>query len=126
MKILIVDDEVIVAKSLMRAFASKGHEVSICHNGEEGLDLWISEKPDVVFLDVLMPGLTGPQVIEEYFKKVSKESSRHFVVLMTAHSSVKHRESALELGANDFIQKPFDDVFEVVKRIENLIKDRGK
>lgn len=122
MKVLIVDDEAIVAKSLARAFMAKGHSVITAHDGDEGLELWLKEAPEVIFLDVIMPGLTGPQVIQEYAKKMGKKMPKHFIVLMTAHSSVKQKESAQELGASDFIQKPFDDIFEIVHKVEKGMK----
>ncbi len=114
-----VDDETIVAKALSRAFASRGHEVEVAHSGEEGLEKWLSWNPDAVLLDVVMPGLTGPQVIEEYGKKMASRI-RPKVVLMTAHSGVKGLEPAKLLGADDFIQKPFEDIFGLVKHIEDL------
>jgi DNA-binding response OmpR family regulator len=123
MKVLIVDDEHIVARALSRAFASRGHEVVVAHSGEEGLEKWISILPDAVLLDVVMPGLTGPQVIEEYDKRKQK-NSRAQIVLMTAHSGVKGREPARELGADEFIQKPFDDVFKLVANVENLVRTK--
>ena len=75
MKILVVDDEPIVARALSRAFVAKGHEVTVAHSGEEGLEKWIENSPDAVMLDVVMPGLTGPQVIEEYKKR--KDMKNH-------------------------------------------------
>jgi CheY-like chemotaxis protein len=122
MKVLVVDDEVIITRALKRAFESKGHEVSIAHAGEEGLEQWQKILPDVVMLDVVMPGLTGPQVIEEYknYCAVKKIKDQTKIILMTAHSGIKGREAALALGAHDFIQKPFENVFDLVRRIELL------
>src|SRR4051812_26225886 len=111
MKILVVDDEIIVAKALSRAFVAKGHDVRMAHTGEEGLVEWESFSPDIIFLDVVMPGLTGPQVIKAHRAK-NKKNKKEIVILMTAHSSVKHKESALEVGADDFIRKPFENVFD--------------
>lgn len=121
MKILVVDDELIVARALLRAFSSRGHEVIVAHSGEEGLEKWIAATPDAVLLDVVMPGLTGPQVIEEYQKKGNK-SLQVQIILMTAHSGVKGREPARELGADEFIQKPFEDVFKLVTQVEDLVR----
>ncbi len=122
MKILVVDDEVIVARALSRAFESKGHSVAVAFSGEEGLEKWLQWKPNAVMLDVVMPGLTGPQVIQEY-KKING-SSKTCVILMTAHSGIKGKEAAIEMGAHDFIQKPFENVFNLVNRIENLLKEQ--
>src|ERR1700681_1428279 len=99
MNVLVVDDEVIIARALSRAFESKGHMVTTAHSGEEGLEKWIELTPDAVMLDVVMPGLTGPQVIEEYHRR--KGSSGGKVVLMTAHSGIKGRDAAIQLGADD-------------------------
>jgi DNA-binding response OmpR family regulator len=121
MKILVVDDELIVARALSRAFSARGHDVTVAHSGEEGLEKWIENSPDAVMLDVVMPGLTGPQVIEEYKKRINLKTHAR-VILMTAHSGVKGLEPALELGADDFIQKPFENIFNLVTRIENLVR----
>jgi CheY-like chemotaxis protein len=120
LKVLIVDDEVIVARALARAFEMSHHQVFASHSGEEGLEKWIEIKPDLVLLDVVMPGLTGPQVIEEYNKRNLNLNTK--IVLMTAHSGIKAREEALALGAHDFVQKPFENIFHLVKRLEVLTK----
>ena len=124
MKILVVDDEIIVARALRRAFESRGHFVTVAHTGEDGLEKWCEISPDAVLLDVVMPGLTGPQVIEEHRKRrrLGDNACLAQVILMTAHSGIKGREPALELGAHDFIQKPFEDVFALVERVEKLVR----
>jgi two-component system, response regulator PdtaR len=123
MRVLVVDDEQIVAKALARAFTSKGHSVATARTGEEGIEKWEEFKPQIVMLDVVMPGMTGPQVVEEYRRRKATDHPlpEAKVVLMTAHSGVRGREPALELGADDFIPKPFEDIFDLVTRIENLL-----
>jgi DNA-binding response OmpR family regulator len=121
MKVLVVDDEVIVARALGRAFQSKGHTVTLAYTGEEGLEKWLEINPDIIFLDVVMPALTGPQVIQE-FKKRNAAQTKTKIILMTAHSGVKGHEAALNLGADDFIQKPFEDIFNLVAKTELLLK----
>ena len=122
MKVLVVDDEVIITHALRRAFEAKGHQVFLAHTGEEGLEQWQLLSPDVVMLDVVMPGLTGPQVIEEYKNYCANKNlvNNTKIILMTAHSGIKGREAALALGAHDFIQKPFENVFNLVRRLELL------
>jgi CheY-like chemotaxis protein len=120
MRVLVVDDEVIVVRALTRAFQSKGHQVDSAHSGEEGLEKWVETRPDAIMLDVVMPGLTGPQVIEEFMKRFEGSKQGAKVVLMTAHSGIRAHAEALELGADDFVQKPFDDVFKLVTRVEKL------
>ena len=63
MNVLIVDDEALIRRSLKRAFETRGHEVRCGCDGQEGLSIWQKELFDVALVDVLMPGLTGPQML---------------------------------------------------------------
>lgn len=129
MKILIVDDEPLVRKSLSRAFRSKGHEVFEAADGNEGLTLWLECWPEVVFLDVLMPGLSGPELLKEIRPRLNEDKRSENgwsgkVILMSAFSG-EHNLSAPHLvaeqmGADLFIPKPFDDIFALVKLAEGL------
>lgn len=119
MKTLIVDDEPLVRRSLSRAFQSKGHTTIEAENGEEGLELWLKETPQLIILDVLMPGLSGPQVIAEM--GVSKTG---FVVLMSAYSGEHNVASTAQIGVDLFIPKPFENIFEVVEKIEKLASEK--
>jgi CheY-like chemotaxis protein len=115
MKVLIVDDEPLVRRSLQKAFERLGHQVQVAEDGVTGLQKWQQFLPDVVFLDVLMPQMTGPQLLE----KIDAESrNRTKVVMMSAYSG--HQEPGL---ADRFVAKPFEDVFDLVKLGERLIID---
>lgn len=118
MKVLIVDDEPLVRLSLQRALAQRGHEVKVAADGAEGLDCWRAFQPELVYLDVLMPKLSGPEllkVLESEGRRASK------VVLMSAFSGEYDFSKAERLGADVFVSKPFGDVFEVVRLGEELI-----
>lgn len=115
MKILVVDDEVLVRRSLSRALKSKGHEVLEAGDGNEGLQLWQSQNPDLVFLDVLMPGRTGPEVLKEM-----RGQSMAKVILMSAFAGEHNMETAQQMGASLFVPKPFEDIFAVVKMAEEI------
>lgn len=116
MKILVVDDEPLIRRSLVRAFRQVGHEVFESEDGNRGLEIWQKEKPDLVVLDVLMPGLTGPQMITR------QPQSPHppKIVLMSAFTGETNAESAKEIGADLFVEKPFKDIFAVVDKILSL------
>ena len=114
MKVLIVDDEPLVRRSLQKAFLSRGHEVEVASDGTTGLKAWKEFTPQVVLLDVLMPGLSGPQVLEKIESKTAK------VVLMSAFAGEYDLETAQGLGADHFISKPFSDIFIVVNEVEKL------
>ena len=116
MKILVIDDEPLVRRSLMRVAQVKGHPIIEAADGETGLKLWRQEKPDLVFLDVLMPGLTGPQVLKE----IQPHSSK--VILISAYTGEYNLTTAKNLGADLFIPKPFQDIFEVMETAEKLFK----
>lgn len=115
MKVLIVDDEALVRRSLARALKSRGHEVLEAENGAEGLQAWRVSNPDLVFLDVLMPGLTGPEVLKEIGQDHTTK-----VILISAFSGEHNMQTAQQMGASLFIPKPFEDIFAVVKMAEEL------
>jgi CheY-like chemotaxis protein len=116
LRVLVVDDEPLVRRSLTRALKSKGHEVTEASNGHEGLEAWKTFCPDLVFLDVLMPGLSGPQVLKEIGPQNQAK-----IVLMSAFSGEHNMQTAQHMGANIFVPKPFEDIFAVVKLAEDLV-----
>lgn len=116
MKVLVVDDEALVRRSLSRALRAKGHEVTEALDGNEGLEQWKKLQPDLVFLDVLMPGLNGPEVLREMGQQRTGK-----VVLMSAFAGEHNMETALQMGADLFVPKPFEDIFAVVKMAEDLL-----
>jgi CheY-like chemotaxis protein len=117
MKVLIIDDEPLVRRSLARALKSRGHDIVEAEDGTQGLAAWKSEKPDLVFLDVLMPGMTGPQVLREIGPARTGK-----VILISAFSGEHNMETATQMGANLFIPKPFDNIFAVIDQAEELMK----
>ncbi|MBK9324018.1 MAG: response regulator [Bdellovibrionaceae bacterium] len=117
MKILIVDDEPLIRRSLARVLKGRGHEVVEAEDGNAGLSAWLSEKPDLVFLDVLMPGMTGPQVLKEIGPRKTGK-----VILISAFSGEHNMETATQMGADMFIPKPFEDIFNIATIAEGLMK----
>lgn len=115
MKILVVDDEPLVRRALKRAFESKMHQVILAEEGQQGLELWRSEKPNLVFLDMLMPVLSGPEVLQQI-----GEDKNCPVILISAFSGQYDHKKAQQMGADHFIQKPFEDIFALVKFAEGL------
>ncbi|MES2964945.1 MAG: response regulator [Bdellovibrionota bacterium] len=122
MKILIVDDEPLVRKSLGRAFKARGHEVSEAVDGTEGLARWLESTPDIVFLDVLMPGLSGPELLKEVLPRLRDWKGR--VIMMSAYSGEHNVTTAQQMGADLFVPKPFDDIFALVSKAEELFGRR--
>ncbi|PWU20150.1 MAG: response regulator [Bdellovibrio sp.] len=118
MKVLIVDDEPLVRRSLKRILNKEGWLVEEAIDGLEGLQKWKSFQPDLVLLDVLMPGLSGPQVMEN-MKPETRGPSR--VILMSAYTGDWNQDKTRELGADLFLAKPFENIFEVVNVIKKLV-----
>ena len=118
-KVLIIDDEPLVRRSLSRAFELSQMQVFEAENGIQGLDLWRSKAPDLVLLDVLMPGLSGFEVL----KKVDKDlRDRTKVILMSAFSGKLQWEGPQTESVDLLLSKPFEDIFKVVTMAEELMK----
>ena len=118
-KILVIDDEPLVRRSLKRALESAGYQVLEAVDGKQGLAVWEKEKPDLVFLDILMPGLSGPEVLAELNLDVRKDCR---VILISAYSGEYSLDSAKSLGADHFIPKPFEDIFGIVKTVSQMLQ----
>jgi two-component system response regulator RegX3 len=100
--ILLVDDDPKITDPLRNAFERAGFQVSIAGDGHTGLSKALVEHPDVVVLDVMMPGLTGWQVCESI-----RERSPVPIIMLTALDDSTDRIRGLELGADDYLVKPF-------------------
>ena len=119
MKILVVDDEPLVRRSLQKVFQKAGHEVVVAEDGLQGVEKWREYKPEAVVIDVLMPGHTGPEVISEV-----KPSEKISIVLISAYSGEYNPDSVKQLGADLFIAKPFDDIQDIVEAVERLVESK--
>lgn len=123
-KILIVDDEVhirmLLEQTLEELEEDYGVDILSAQNGEEGLALIRSQKPDVVFLDIMMPKLNGYEVCQRV--KEDPAITSIGIVLLTAKGQEVDRRQGLELGASRYMTKPFDpdEVLKVAKELLNL------
>jgi DNA-binding response OmpR family regulator len=116
-KILIVDDERGILKVLSIKLRVSGYDVVTVASGQEALDLIDSASPDIMLLDVIMPGMNGFEVLRKL-----RISSNLPVIVYSARPS--NMQEALALGANDFLAKPFD-VDDLVKRIGLLLAQKS-
>jgi DNA-binding response OmpR family regulator len=116
-RILIVDDEPGIGKVLRIEFSLSGFDVSTTASGAEAIKLIRAREPDVVLLDILMPGVTGIDVLNEV-----RTFSRVPVIAFTGHAEMGR--AALEIGANDYITKPFDH--ELLLEKVNSVLGEGK
>jgi two-component system, OmpR family, alkaline phosphatase synthesis response regulator PhoP len=117
-RILIVEDEPDVLLLLENRVRGAGHDVVSATNGEEGLTLVATEKPDLVVLDWMMPRRDGIEVCEEI--RASDPLHAVKVLMLTARSQQSDVDRAMEAGADDYIVKPFSSR-DLIERITALI-----
>ena len=115
MRILVVEDERQLAGHLTRALARHGHTTVAEHDGTTGLKRALSEPPDLVVLDLNLPGQDGWSVLAQ----LRQAQSPARVIILTARGEVEHRVRGLKAGADDYLAKPFS-MDELVARVEAL------
>lgn len=118
--ILIVDDEAPIRDILRQIFEYEGHEVETASSGREGLESMRTAFPDVVFLDVKMPGMDGLQVLE----KLRSQDPEAVVVMISGHGTVDAAVQATRAGAYDFLEKPLDSD-RLLVTLRNALEVRG-
>lgn len=104
MKILLVEDNLAMQTTLQRTFQRRGMQVVVCGDGARALDRWQASVPDVVLLDLSLPGLDGLQVLAQARAAGLKTP----VLILTARGTVGDRILGLDTGADDYLPKPFD------------------
>lgn len=119
-KILIVDDDTNICELLRLYIEKEGFEASIANDGEAGLRMFDTVNPDLILLDIMLPGLDGWQVCREIRKK-----SQVPIIMLTAKGEVFDKVLGLELGADDYVVKPFE-AKEVVARIKAVLRRSGQ
>ncbi len=102
-KVLVVDDELPVCKSICNALADEGYTVDMALSGEEALDKEEKNKYDVMIADLMMPGISGMELL----KDVKSKRSDIMVIMITGYPSIKTAVQSTKLGAFDYIPKPF-------------------
>ena len=117
--VLLVEDETDVVDLLRYHLRKAGFKVLIANSGSEGLEAVRQNLPDVVVLDIMMPGMTGLEVCRAM--KADAALAKIPVLMLTAKSDVKDRVKGLETGAEDYVAKPFSPK-EVVLRVQALLK----
>jgi two-component system OmpR family response regulator len=103
MKILIIEDDLKIASFVKKGLKEQGYVVDACHNGDEGFDLASGESYDVILLDIMLPGRDGLSIL----RALREEKNTVPVILLTARSGLDERVEGLNLGADDYLPKPF-------------------
>lgn len=119
-KILVIDDEPQILRFLRISLRSEGYDVLDAADGTTGLRLAAMESPDVIVLDLGLPDMDGLTVLQEL-----RQWSRTPVLVLSVRSSEQEKVRALDLGANDYVTKPFG-IKEFMARLRVLIRDRAQ
>lgn len=119
LKIMVVDDDRNICELLRLYLEKEGYETLIAENGMSALSLFEAEQPDLILLDVMMPQLDGWQVCREL-----RKTSDVPIIMLTAKGEVFDKVLGLELGADDYVVKPFETK-EVMARIKAVLRRSG-
>lgn len=117
MKILIIEDEEYLASALKRGFEKLNYVVDIASDGEEGLELTFINKYDLIILDLNLPSMDGLDILSNIRKKDEKSK----IIILSARSKFDERIKGLDMGANDYLVKPFD-FGELAARVRSLLR----
>ena len=122
-KLLLVDDEKGITDSLKDFFHNRGFSVTSANSGEEAVAAVGADRPDIVFLDIRMRGMSGLEAL----KKIKEIDKTIKVIMLTIHEEKEIVDRAKELGADEYITKPFRvDYLEevVIKKVQELLKEK--
>ena len=114
-KVLIVDDEPVLQRAMELALKNEGYELFFAGNGEEGLEIFKEQKPELVFLDIKMPVMDG----YEFLKSIKIKPDAPFtIIVITGHGNDEEIERCFKLGINFFLKKPLNmiEICGLVKR----------
>jgi DNA-binding response OmpR family regulator len=118
-KILSIDDEPMIVESVSYNLKQEGYETLAAQDGETGLELALAEAPDLILLDLMLPGLNGMEVCRRI-----RKTSEIPIIMLTAKEGEIDRILGLELGADDYVVKPFS-MRELLARIKSVLKRFG-
>ena len=115
-RILLIEDEPQIARFVQLELTHEGYDVTVAHDGRDGLDIFKAHPFDLVLLDIMLPSLNGIEVL----RRIRQQSSIP-VIMLTARDSVMDKVSGLDSGADDYITKPFA-IEELLARIRSMLR----
>lgn len=121
MRVLLVEDEIPLSQALVQILKRNNYDVECVHDGKAGLHLALSGIFDIILLDVMLPKLTGFEIL----KKLRKSDTITPVILLTARDGISDRVTGLDYGADDYIPKPFN-TDELLARMRAAIRKKNK
>ncbi|HNW87178.1 MAG TPA: response regulator transcription factor [Candidatus Limiplasma sp.] len=120
MRLLVVEDDPALRAILVKRLGAEGYAVDACGNGDEGLDYALAVPYDGIVLDIMLPGISGTEIL----RQLRSQHNQTGVLLLTARDSIADRVYGLDLGADDYLIKPFS-FDELLARIRTLLRVRS-
>lgn len=120
-KILIIEDDKIISNGLKQALENEGYQVQCAFDGDMGLYMAKTESPDLVIMDVMMPSMNGFEVTTE----LRRHGEQVPILILSARTESKDKIRGLDLGADDYISKPFD-LDELLARVRRFLKKESQ
>lgn len=114
-KILLVEDDLYLGQQIKELFAANGLNLEIVLSGEDALQLLVGFEYELILMDWDLPGISGLEVCKKY----RASGGQSYIVFLTGHASIEHKEQAFEAGADDYVTKPFD-IREVLARMRSI------
>ena len=117
MHILIIEDEEQLCRSMAEGLRMDGYETDTCFDGEEGLELCMTENYDLILLDLNLPGIDGLDILRQF----RETNSSTPVLILSARGQIEDKVEGLDLGANDYLTKPFH-LSVLIQKVKALIR----
>tara|TARA_R110000772_G_scaffold111558_5_gene215542 strand:+ start:460 stop:1038 length:579 start_codon:yes stop_codon:yes gene_type:complete len=117
-KILIADDDALIGEVVSHILEERGHDVAVVDNGTKALEMIRLERPDIIILDNLMPGLRGIEVFTKLQNRATTAAIP--VIMLTAQTGRNHMVEAYDAGVTDYMTKPFEPEC-LVERISDMV-----
>ena len=118
-RILVIDDTKLITKIVYYQFSAAGYEVLVANDGPTGLKMASAQRPDLILLDVQMPGMDGYEVCRRLRRQ--KETANTPIIMLTSMSSLSNMQAGFEAGADDYITKPFEAA-ELKMRVSAMLR----
>lgn len=118
--LLVVEDEEAIAQMYSDRFKMAGFDVDVAHEGEEAFNKMAAEHPNIVLMDILMPGLSGTEAVER--AKANPATRNIPIVMLTNYADSIDLQNALKLGAADYIIKSESSPEQVVEKVQTILK----
>jgi len=121
---MVVEDEKVTNELLSSTFKNFFSDVTSCFNGEEALSSYSENQPDIVFVDIIMPGMDGIELA----RKIRSINSSQIIIVISASNDIEKISESIEVGVNSFIQKPIDTkkIIELLSGITSIVNKKRK